>query len=314
MADDELDVDPARDEVVDAFLAADPNGQRLSAVFRYTLDQLYDGQHTGRFRWDQLYKTEKTHFGTLFEINLRREFRDIIEDGDHLDYRICGHDIDCKYSQTSGGWMLPPECFGHLLLVAHSDDGKGIWSLGVVRASPENLRQTSHNRDGKTNLSPRGKNQIAWIHRHAELPPNVLLQLGHETIGALFAPSSGQQRVDELFRRVTDTRIGRNTVATLAMQDDYMKRVRDNGGSRANLRPEGFIIPGGDFESHRDVARALARTVPEPGEFVSIPVVPAIDGDVAVVELDGRYWRAAYPGETPSEPAPRLPSVRRRWT
>ncbi len=27
---------------------------------RQTLDQLYDGVRTGRYRWDQLYKTEKT--------------------------------------------------------------------------------------------------------------------------------------------------------------------------------------------------------------------------------------------------------------
>src|SRR3954447_10554893 len=102
----EPDPDPARDEVVAAYMDADPDGTRTAAIFRSTFDQLYDGQHTGRFRWEQLYKTEKTHFGTLFEINLRRAFDDVIDDTDEshlLDYRIRDHDVDCKYSQRPGG-------------------------------------------------------------------------------------------------------------------------------------------------------------------------------------------------------------------
>ncbi|MDR0783081.1 MAG: NaeI family type II restriction endonuclease, partial [Propionibacteriaceae bacterium] len=83
-------------EIVDAIVAADPDGSRAARVFRETFDQLYDGEHTGRYSVTQLYKTEKTHFGTLIEINLRREFSDIICDGDKLDYQIAGHDIDCK--------------------------------------------------------------------------------------------------------------------------------------------------------------------------------------------------------------------------
>jgi len=306
----ETDDDDARDAIVAAFRAADPDGQRAARVFRDTLDQLYDGQHTGRYRWDQLFKTEKTHCGTLVEINLRRAFDDLIDDGETLDYRILGHEIDCKYSQSVGGWMLPPESFDQLLLVAHADDAKGVWNLGVIRATEENRRMTSVNRDGKTNLSPLGKRRIAWIFRNEPMLPNTLLALDSSVLDAVFAPRSGQQRVNELFRRVTHKRIGRNTVATLAQQDDYMKRVRDNGGARGALRNEGFLIPGGDYESHRVLARCLGTEVPLPGEFVSLRVVPAVDGDVGVVELDGRYWRAAFPDEAVADPAPRLPTTK----
>ncbi len=38
--------------------------------------------------WDQLFKTEKTHCGTLVEINLHREFK--FQDGTKLDYQIAG--------------------------------------------------------------------------------------------------------------------------------------------------------------------------------------------------------------------------------
>jgi Restriction endonuclease NaeI len=79
----------------------DLDGSRTARVIRNTFDQLYDGQRTGRYRWDQLYKTEKTHCGTLLEINLQREFK--FSDGPTLDYLIGGVDVDCKYSQTIGG-------------------------------------------------------------------------------------------------------------------------------------------------------------------------------------------------------------------
>ena len=101
--------------------------QRFAAVFRKTFDKLYDGQHTGRYSWQELFKTEKTHFGTLVEINLRREFAEVIGDGSRLDFVIEGEEIDCKYSQSLGGWMLPPESFGALILVCTASDEHSEW-------------------------------------------------------------------------------------------------------------------------------------------------------------------------------------------
>ena len=98
---------------------------------------IYNGQETGRYRWDQLMKTEKTHFGTLFEINAQREFKFDGRDEDKTDYRIAGHLIDAKWSQSTGGWMLPPEVFGELALVATGDDQASKWSLGIVRIREE---------------------------------------------------------------------------------------------------------------------------------------------------------------------------------
>lgn len=307
----DIDEDPARDEVAAAFQVADADGKRAAAIFRATFDQLYDGQHTGRFRWEQLFKTEKTHYGTLLEINLRREFDDVIDDGVLLDYRVHGHDIDCKFSQKMGGWMLPPESFGQLLLVATASDADGTWSLGVARATDEN-RRTSENRDGKTSLSLRGRGQIAWLHLEAELPPNVLLGLDDATLAAVMGAKPGQARVNELLRRVTNRRIGRNTIATLAQQADYMARVRDNGhGARTVLRKEGYLVPGGDYEVHRNVAHHLGVELPEPGEVVSVRVVPAEAGVPWSVQLDGQQWRVAREDDDVIEPAPKLPGTRR---
>ena len=143
-------------------------------MMRQTLDQLYDGQRTGRYSWDQLNKTERTHFGTLFEINLRREFNDVIDEGVKLDYRVAGHDVDCKFSQTMYAWMIPPEAVGELLFVGYVKDSASEFAVGIVRASPDHLRSAA-NRDAKVGLNQAGRHAVRWLFRPGDLPPNVLL-------------------------------------------------------------------------------------------------------------------------------------------
>lgn len=89
-----LPSDPARDSIVIEMARLDPTGGATGQVLRDTYDQIYDGVRTRRYRWDQLFKTEKTHFGTLVEINLQREFK--YADGAKLDYCIAGHDVDAR--------------------------------------------------------------------------------------------------------------------------------------------------------------------------------------------------------------------------
>jgi hypothetical protein len=50
--------DPERDQVAEALRVADPGCARMAAAIRGAFDLLLDGQHTGRYRWDQLHKTE----------------------------------------------------------------------------------------------------------------------------------------------------------------------------------------------------------------------------------------------------------------
>ncbi len=276
-------------------------------MMRKTLDQLYDGQRTGRYSWNQLHKTERTHFGTLFEINLRREFDDVIDEGVGLDYRIAGHDVDCKFSQTMNAWMIPPEAVGELLFVGYVNDSASEFAVGVVRASPEHLRSGA-NRDAKVGLNQAGRDAVRWLHRHGDLPPNVLLQADPDDLAAIFKRGlSGQARVNELFRRIVRRRIGRSAVATVAQQDDFMKRVRENGGARSLLRPEGYVILGGDYALHRRAAEEFGVPVPQPGEMVSLRITKADDGDVNTVEIAESSWRAADDGEQVSGPAPLIP-------
>ena len=80
--------------------------------------------------------------------------------------------------------------------------------------------------------------------------------------------------MNELFRRAQRMRVSRTVVATVAMQDDYMKRVRGGGGARDQLRAEGIVIFG-DYAGDQVLASALGLPRPGPGEFVSARLVPA---------------------------------------
>ncbi|MFE0673637.1 NaeI family type II restriction endonuclease [Streptomyces sp. NPDC058867] len=301
--------DPELDEVYRHIKVLDPTGRRFARVIRDTIDQLLNGEITGRYDWKTLYKTEKTHAGTLVEINLQREFK--FADGDAMDYQIDGIDVDCKYSQQFGGWMIPPEAVGHLCLVAWADDYKSLWSVGLVRIRREWLN-TGNNRDLKLTIKAEHRNNIRWLWHDAELPENVLLHMRAEDRDAVFTSGSGQQRLNELFRRVQKRRIGRNVVRTVAQQKDYMKRVRGNGGSRSALKPEGILIMG-DYASHRAIAGQLGLPLPEDGEFVSARVAPVCThhGDAPSVFLDGRTWVLADPDDA-VVPAPALPSHTRQ--
>jgi hypothetical protein len=294
----------------------DRDGTQMAAAIRGALDMLLDGQHTGRYRWDQLHKTEKTHAGTLVEIALARTLA--LADGTALDYTIAGADVDCKFSHRLGGWMIPPEAEAKLLLLVQASDEEGTWSAGLIRASEENLSPAG-NRDGKRTLNERGRAAVGWLHLRSPLQENALIKLPERDVAAVFALPSGQQRVNELFRRAQRMKVSRTVVATVAMQDDYMKRVRDGGGARDQLRAEGIVIFG-DHAGDQLLAAALGLPRPGPGEFVSVRLARRPRAAVAAaggsngdhsryIRLDGVDWVLAGPADPPG-PAPSLPRLR----
>ena len=138
------------------------------------------------------------------------------------------------------------------------------------------------------------------------LRENALVRMTERDVAAVFAAGSGQQRVNELFRRAQRRRVSRTVVATVAQQDDYMKRVRAGGGARDHLRGEGIVIFG-DFSSDQAIAAALGLPRPAAGEFVSARLTsrPGEPGRRAV-RLEGTDWALASPSDPP-EPAPHLP-------
>ena len=164
---------------------------------------------------------------------------------------------------------------------------------------------------------------MRWLHARAPLQENALIRLPQTDVAAIFASASGQRRVNELFRRAQRMRVSRTVVATVAMQDDYMKRVRGGGGARDQLRAEGIVIFG-DYAGDQVLASALGLPRPGPGEFVSARLVPRPGatgtaaggaaeratgghGDYArSIRLAGADWLLASAADPPS-PAPVLP-------
>ncbi len=298
----EISFDPELEKVAAHFHTIDPEAVRIGQVLRGTLDQLYDGQRTGRYRLDQLHKTEKTHCGTLVEINLHREFG--FRDGLVLDYEIEGIEVDCKFSQTLGGWMIPPEAHGQICLVVWANDADSLWSAGLVRTTVDRLN-IGGNRDKKSTLNADGRAAITWLFQRRPLLPNILLQLPRSVVDGVMSLPSGAQRLNELFRVALGMRVGRGVVATVAQQHDYMRRVRKSGGSRTALRPEGIIILG-QYSSHVKIARALQVAEPASGESVAVRVTPTHTMGPGVAEIDGRLWRVASASD-PVVLAPELP-------
>lgn len=177
---------------------------------------------------------------------------------------------------------------------------------GLGSNTPEYLN-SGGNRDSKATLNAIGRDAILWLWRNAELPPNVLLQLPEDVVDKIMCAGSGAKRVNNLFRLAQGKRIGRAVVATVAQQDDYMKRIRANGGARTKLKPEGIVILG-QYRAHILIAEALGLPVPAQGESVSARIAPAISTGRGVARINGSLWKLASPDD-PVSAAPDLPKV-----
>src|SRR5690349_20771968 len=98
----QLDQDLAEDEgllaVLDWLRRQPRMEQRFGAVLRQSIDEVLDGQRTGRYDLEALESTEKTYLGTKVEIVARSAFE--LGRGDYMDYSIAGHEVDAKF--TSG--------------------------------------------------------------------------------------------------------------------------------------------------------------------------------------------------------------------
>ena len=84
---------------------------------------------------------------------------------------------------------------------------------------------------------------------------------------AIMAHRGGALRIAELFRTIQKRPISRLHVQAIAQQDDYMKRIRRNGGARDILAPEGVAILWG--QADRNLIEKLSLGPVGPDEFIS---------------------------------------------
>lgn len=284
-----LDTSLAR--AVEWFRSQPRMAARFGAAIRQSFDEVLDGQRTGRYTLAQLSKVEKIYIGTKVEIVVQAEFG--LQRGDRMDYLVDDQEVDAKWSIKSRGWMIPTEAVGELCLCMTADDNRSTFSAGIVRADEANLR-TSTNKDQKRRFNDEGIAAIAWLANPGILPENLLLRLSEETRAAILDHGlSGQQRVNQLFRRVHNKVVRREVVLTVAQQDDGPKRVRD---ARKALRPEGILVLGHQG-SHPGIAEGLKIEVPSKGSWIATRVVRTESEDTNSVVIGDERWRLATPDD-----------------
>lgn len=292
--------------------------ERFRWALRDSLDELMDGQRTGRWCYQQLTKTEKTHLGTVVEVNLTKEFE--LDDGIDLDWNIDGVDLDCKFSKSLGGWEIPMEmylCADHVersgkadhpaLLVWLCDD-HSLWGAGLIQIQDDRLGWTTdkttglprrrYNRDNKRTLSVEARNAVCWLWGRPDhpLPVNTLRHLDDDVRRRIFTNRrSGQARTNQLFLDVQNVVIRRATVLTVAKQDDPAKRARD---ARHLLRDSGVVVLGHQGV-HPKTATLLGLDVPTKGEWISARIAPVeLEDERPKFWHSDRWWAVARPSET----------------
>lgn len=236
--------DPGLSQVY-GFLASKPDligiiGRGIRKAF----DEVIDGPRTGRFRIEQLEKTEKTYIGTKVEIVLRAELE--LERGLILDNLICGHEVDTKFS-ISGSWMIPREAVGQICLLVAGNDNTGRFITGLLRMTDDVLTQGA-NQDGKRTVSAVGRRHIVWLADDSPMPRNFLLHLPHDVRDYIMRQPSGMQRVQALFQTVTGQIIPRTAIEQVAQQKDPMRRARQ---MKERLARENYHVLCATYEADR---------------------------------------------------------------
>lgn len=308
-----LEHDAGIEDVHSWFLEQKNYTERFAQVFRKSIDEVLDGQRTGRYDLyvkngeGRVEKTESIYLGTKVEIVTRAEFD--LGYGHPMDYSIAGHQVDAKFT-IRNTWTIPKEAMGHICLVMRANDQKSTFQVGLIRIFEDTLNK-SLNGDNKRTVAAAARDKIKWIVEHGKLPRNLLLHLKKESpekVTAIFKASEnyrgggngGQLRVNELFRQMTGQLVDRTTVVTVATQHDGPKRARD---ARKHLRPEGIVVLG-HMKPAPKIAKDLGLPVPSNGFWVSTRLTRVSEDDLRpTTTINGdRYgiWREGdAPGEAP---------------
>lgn len=214
--------------------------EKLRSFFRSAIDEVIDTARTGRFFLEEAEKTEKTYLGTKFEILLRDWLQ--VPRGVVLDLLIGGREVDVKSTTGGGsGWMIPLEALDQFCVLLRVNEKLAKCAVGLVRARPRYLR-SSTNQDKKTSFSAAGTANIWWLVSDFAYTPNFWSLISAELRQQIMSSGAGTRRLATLFENCLGKPVSRVQVAAIAAQDDFMKRIRRNGGARDILAPMGIAI------------------------------------------------------------------------
>ena len=232
-------------------------------LLRRAIDEVIDSARSNRFTLIEIEKTEKTYIGTKIEILLRNYLG--MNKGKVLDLSIDGIEVDIK-NTIGSNWTIPSEAMGHPCILLKAQETTSLCSFGIIVIRDEILNP-GRNRDGKRTISQAGFAHVHWLLKDEPYPENFWEKLDMETRREIITPRGGTERLANLFRRVQNRPISRLLVQAVAQQDDYMKRIRRNGGARDVLAPEGIAILWG--QKDRLLIQQLGLPVSSPDEFIS---------------------------------------------
>lgn len=217
----------------------------MGDIIRRGTDEVIATARTRRWTLDQCNDQEKGYLGVNIE-NLVRNAYQLREGSAGADFSVHDVDVDCKWSRNFGGWQIPPEAIGQICLLVHGDDVTGEMAVGLLRIRDEIL--VGGNRDLKRTIQrPGGIGEVRWlVEPGTPLPENFLMSLRKEDRDAILAPSGGDARAFELFKRCEGLIIQRHVIESVGQQVDEARRFR--GETRKRLLEEGFEVLNGHWK------------------------------------------------------------------
>jgi len=236
-----------RDEVAKRAGGLPALTSRFPGIVRDAVDFVLDPVRTARTRVIELDNVEKTFIG----LKLEHFVRDMLDVPKGLrDLVISGLDVDIK-NTVGANWSIPIETYRNsepCLLMAVDDAKYQCW-LGIILAKLEYLHGGAGNRDTKRGVSATGFQNIMWLVNGASFAKSRFDGLDMAKFRALRKMKGGNKRVVEFFTENQRKPIHRSVIQALLWdQDDYMKRLRSNGGARDALKQSGVFILSGFYD------------------------------------------------------------------
>jgi Restriction endonuclease NaeI len=231
------------------------------------VDFVIDPIRTARTMIRELDNVEKTFIGLKIE-HFLRDFLGVPKG--LRDLRIGDLDIDVKNTVLKS-WMIPPETFRNsepcaLVMVTQPTN---CCSFGVMVARADYLNKD--NRDKKRQVSAKAFEHIWWLLLDEPLPESRFYGVDMERFRQLRKIRGGAKRAAQFFRENLNICFHRNVVLGLLYdQRDPMKRVRDNGGARDILAPDGVALFSGAY--HGEYARINGIINLGRDQFVAVSV------------------------------------------
>jgi hypothetical protein len=130
--------------------------REIGLLLRQCIDEVLKTPKTGRYRYEELERVEKTYIGQLVEIEIRSLLQ--LQKGKLLDVVILNREVDIKHTMGNN-WMIPPEAVDRVCLLVAADEERLRCYFGAFVARPEYLTSAG-NRDKKRTISASGFENI----------------------------------------------------------------------------------------------------------------------------------------------------------